>query len=100
MDEIQSDLVIQEKNTKNDLSIDLNLDNMLILYNHDLSKRPNKLKEIKNKTETLYQKIIDATPQAAEIIVNLSPLAPFSKFFKNGIQNAVEAYKKYKESQS
>ena len=62
--------------------------------------KDDKQKEIKNKTETLYQKIIDATPQAAEIIVNLTPLAPFSKFFKNGIQNAVDAYKKYKESQS
>jgi hypothetical protein len=62
--------------------------------------KDDKQKEIKNKTQTLYQKIIDATPQAAEIIVNLTPLAPFSKFFKNGIQNAVDAYKKYKESQS
>jgi hypothetical protein len=59
-----------------------------------------KQKEIKTKTRSLIEKIVDALPEASETIANLTPLSPFSKFIKGGVQNIVDAYKKYKESQS
>ena len=62
--------------------------------------KEDKQKEIKTKTRTLVEKIVDVLPEASETIANLTPLSPFSKFIKGGVQNIVDAYKKYKESQS
>ena len=60
-----------------------------------------KQQKIKTKTKTLVEKIVDSLPETSETIANLVPfLSPFSKFIKGGVQNLVDAYKKYKESQS
>ena len=58
------------------------------------------VKQIDAKTTTLIEKIVDALPATSETIANFTPLSPFSKLIRDGVQNIVDAYKKYKESQS
>jgi DNA repair exonuclease SbcCD ATPase subunit len=60
--------------------------------------KPSQEKQIDAKTTTLIEKIVDVLPEASETIANLTPLSPFSKLIKGGVQNLVDAYKKYKES--
>ena len=63
--------------------------------------KDDKQKEIQKKTRTLIEKIVDALPEASETIANLTPFSsPFSKLIRGGVQNLVDAYKKYKESLS
>jgi len=62
--------------------------------------KPSQEKQIDAKTTTLIEKIVDALPVTSETITNFTPLSPFSKLIRNGVQNIVDAYKKYKESQS
>jgi DNA repair exonuclease SbcCD ATPase subunit len=64
------------------------------------SLNPPKQEQIQKKAKTLIEKIVDALPATSETIANLTPLSPFSKFIKGGVQNLVDAYKKYKEAQS
>jgi len=60
-----------------------------------------KQKEIKTKTIILITGIFDALPQASQTIANLTPFSsPINKFIKSGVQNLVDAYKNYMESQS
>ena len=60
-----------------------------------------KQKQIDAKTTTLIEKIVDTLPEASETIINLTTFSSlFSKFIRGGVQNLVDAYKKYKESQS
>jgi hypothetical protein len=58
--------------------------------------KPSQEKQIDAKTTTLIEKIVDALPATSETIVNLTPLNPFSKLIREGVQNIVDAYKKYK----
>ena len=60
------------------------------------SLSPSKQILIEAKTTTLVEKIFDALPQASETIANLTPLSPFSKLIRGGVQGIVNAYKKYK----
>ena len=62
--------------------------------------KPSQEKQIDAKTTTLIEKIVDALPATSETITNFTPLSPFSKLIRDGVQNIVDAYKKYKESQS
>ena len=62
--------------------------------------KPSQEKQIDAKTTTLIEKIVDALPATSETITNFTPLSPFSKLIRGGVQNLVDAYKKYKESQS
>ena len=64
------------------------------------SLNPPKQEQIQKKAKTLIEKIVDALPEASETVANLTPLSPFSKFIKGGVQNLVNAYKQYKKSQS
>lgn len=57
-------------------------------------------KQIEAKTTTLIESIVDALPAASETIANLTPLSPFSKLIRGGVQSIVDAVKKYKESHS
>ena len=59
-----------------------------------------KLKEIKTKTRTLIEEVVDALPEASVTIEISIPLRPFSKLIRGGVQNIFDAYKNYKESQS
>jgi hypothetical protein len=59
--------------------------------------KEDKQKEIKTKTRTLIEKIVDTLPAASETIANLTPFSsPFSKLLIGGVQNLVDAYKQYK----
>ena len=62
--------------------------------------KPSQEKQIDAKTTTLIEKIVDALPATSETITNFTPLSPFSKLIRHGVQNIVDAYKKYNESQS
>ncbi|HEX6294534.1 MAG TPA: hypothetical protein VFZ46_05215 [Nitrososphaeraceae archaeon] len=87
--EINQSIQDLEKEVK-DLKPETKVDNL----------KPSQEKQIDAKTTTLIEKIVDALPATSETITNFTPLSPFSKLIRNGVQNIVDAYKKYKESQS
>ena len=49
---------------------------------------------IEGKTTTLIDKVIDALPAVAEVITTFTPLAPFSKLIRKGVDQIVGAVKK------
>jgi hypothetical protein len=49
---------------------------------------------IEGKTTTLVESVINALPAAAEIITTFTPLAPFSKLIRKGVEQIVDAVKK------
>jgi hypothetical protein len=87
--EINKSIQDLEKEVK-DLKPETKVDNL----------KPSQEKQIDAKTTTLIEKIVDILPATSETITNFTPLSPFSKLIRGGIQNIVDAYKKYKESQS
>jgi hypothetical protein len=48
---------------------------------------------IEGKTTTLVEKVIDALPAAAEVVATFTPLAPFSKLIRKGVQQIVDVVK-------
>jgi hypothetical protein len=64
----------------------------------DLSLSQQKL--IDAKTTTLIEKIVYALPAASEVIANFTPLSPFSKLIRGGLQQIVDAVKKSNYSKS
>jgi uncharacterized protein Yka (UPF0111/DUF47 family) len=55
---------------------------------------PGKRLVIEGKTTTLVDKVIDAIPAASEVIATFTPLAPFSKLIRKGVEQIVDAVKK------
>jgi hypothetical protein len=57
-------------------------------------------KQIDAKTTTLIEKVMYALPAASEVIASFTPLSPFSKLIRGGVQSIVDAVKESKNSKS
>jgi hypothetical protein len=57
---------------------------------------PGKRLIIEGKTTTLVDRVIDALPAASEVIASFTPLAPFSKLIRKGVEQIVDSVKKSK----
>ena len=62
----------------------------------DLS--PPQQDKIKSETSTLIDKILDALPPAAELVAKFTPLAPFDKLIRGGVQQIVDGIKGWRKS--
>jgi hypothetical protein len=60
--------------------------------NIDLGKRI----VIEGKTTTLVDKVLDALPVASDVIASFTPLAPFNKLIRKGVEQIVDSVKKSK----
>jgi hypothetical protein len=50
-------------------------------------------KQVDAKTTTLVERLIDALPAASEVVTDFTPLSPFSKLIRGGVQSIVDAIK-------
>ena len=55
---------------------------------------PGKRLVIEGKTTTLVNRVLDAIPAASEVIATFTPLAPFSKLIRKGVEQIVDAVKR------
>jgi len=62
----------------------------------DLS--PPQQAKITSDTSTLIDKILDALPPAAELVSKFTPLAPFDKLIRGGVQQIVDGIKGWRKS--
>jgi hypothetical protein len=62
----------------------------------DLS--PPQQDKIRSDTSSLLDKLIDASPAIAEVITKFTPLAPFDKLIRGGVQKLADGIKEWKKS--